>query len=290
MKNESFERNEKLIRQKYREYLIPSVFTAAALSLASVVDSAIVGNLVGTEELGGIGACSPVIALINAFFLLFTIGGATKASIALGERNTEKANQCFSISILLGLAISAVFIVVMLVLAEPVSYLLAGRDEGLAAYVIQYYRPILFVFPALFMTIGMSQYMRIDGYPKTASYIALASNAVNLVLDYCLIRFAGFGLTGASLSTVLGYVAGIGLVIPYLFSKKRSFRFVNPFKNAFFPRMGEILSGGSSRFFLNISDFFKRSIMNLLVVFYLGVTTEITARMTPISEKKTSGR
>ena len=264
------ERDARLIRQKYREYLIPAVLTSAALALASVVDSAIVGNLLGAKELAGIGACSPIIAIINALFLLFAMGGATKASIALGERKKDKADTYFSVTVIVGLLVAAAFVLVMELVAEPVTLLLSKNDPELAAMTMRYYRPIVFVFPALLIAMGIPQFIRIDGHPKMASYIALVSNGINLIFDYVLIKYFDAGLMGASLSTVLGYLLGAGLVVPWLLSKKRSFHLVNPFKAGFFRDMAEVFSGGSSSFFMNLSDFFKRMLLNIIVLYYLG--------------------
>ena len=46
-----YNRNAKLIQEKYREYLIPSVLSSAALAVASLVDSMLVGSLLGEESL-----------------------------------------------------------------------------------------------------------------------------------------------------------------------------------------------------------------------------------------------
>ncbi|MBO4396087.1 MAG: hypothetical protein J5819_07050 [Eubacterium sp.] len=270
MNDSGYSRNARLIQIKYREYLIPSVLTSAALACASVVDSAIVGNLLGERELAAIGACSPIIALVNALFMIFNIGGSTKASVAMGEHDRESADRYYSVDIIVGLLVSAVFIVGMLIAAKPITYMLSGSDEKLASLVIMYFRPVPFLLPALFLTLGMAQFMKIDGKPKMASYIALVSNAINLVLDYVLIKFVGLGLTGASLSTLLGYVFGIALVLPWFLSKDKSFHFVNPFKGKFFSCLKTVLVGGSSRFFYHVSDFFKRIILNAIVLYCLG--------------------
>ncbi len=270
MSSSDFARNDKLIQQKYREYLIPAVLTSATLALASTVDAAIVGNLLGAEELAGIGGCTPVIAIINALTMLFMIGGITCASVALGERKRDQANRFFTITILSEVIVSVLFVALMEPFADPITMLLANRDAELASMIMQYYRPILFVYPALVISLVPSQFMRLDGYPKMASYIMLVSNAINLILDYVFIKFFGMGLTGASLSTVLGYTLGASMVLIWVFSKNRSFRLTNPFKSNFFTELRAVLKGGSSECFMNISDFFKRILLNMIVLHYLG--------------------
>ncbi len=265
------ERNNKLIQEKYREYLIPSVLSSAALAVASLVDSMLVGQLLGKDALAGVGACSPIVALGNAAFLVFSVGGSTTASIALGERDTVKAKRCYTVSIYFGMMLIIALALVMELFAGPLCLAMCYGDRSLASAMIGYYRPLLFVFPALFMTLGVAQYMRIDGHPKMGSYIAVASNIVNLILDYIFIKYLNLGITGASLSTLCGYLAGLFLVIPWLLNKDKPFGIVRTGKELI-PLLKEIFSAGSSRFFLSIADFLKRFFLNSLILKFLGNT------------------
>ena len=261
-----YARDSRLIQKKYAEYILPSVLSTAALSVASMVDNILVGNLLGGTALSGVGACSPVIALINALFMLFTVGGATCASVAQGQREREKADAFFTLSLSIGFAVMVLFVAVMELAARPVCALMCRADPSLAPLMLAYLRPVLFVGPALFLTLGFSQFMRLDGRPKAASVVALVSNLVNLALDYIFIRFLNLGLTGAGLSTTLGYVAGIVCVLPWLRSKERTFR-LTALRPELLP---QVLSSGSSRMLVNLCDFAKRQILNTLVLGSLG--------------------
>ncbi len=266
-----YKRNAKLIQEKYWQYLGPAVMSAAALAVAALVDNMMVGQLLGAEPLAGIGACSPVIQLVNAVFLVFSIGSSTNASIALGQRDREKANRLYTVGIWFGLFVSLVFVAVMELVGPPLCMLLANNDATLIPYVLDYYRPILFVTPCLFLTLGVAQYMKIDGHPKMASYIAVVANVVNLGFDYCFISkdLLNWGVMGASLSTVCGYVVATCMVVPYLRSKEKSFHRV-PLAGSFGSTLKEVFSAGSARFFQKLADFLKRYVLNSLVLFFLG--------------------
>lgn len=265
----TFKRNPKLIQQKYREYLFTSVMTSSALALADIVDNAMIGNLLGSDELAAFGACSPVVLIVNALFYLLATGGSAKAAIALGERKKNAANTFFTLSILFGIPVLLLLSFIAELFAGPISLLLSGNDSLLAAMVCDYYRPIVFVCPALLASLGTAQFMMIEGYARAASIIALVSNGINLVLDYVLIRYAGMGLTGAALSTVLGYVGGTMLVVPWLLSKKKSFRYTSPFRNGITGYVTEILSAGTPHFLMYLSVFINRVIMNAILLHYM---------------------
>ncbi len=264
-----YSRTGTLIQKKYHEYLLPAVMSAAALAVASLVDSMLVGNLLGPEALAGVGACSPFIALGNAMFLIFSVGGSTCASVALGECDRKKANLCYSTGVYFGFFCVTIIVLIMEAFSPVICSLMCYGNEGLTANMLSYLRPLLFVFPTLFLTLGIAQYMRIDGHPKMGSYIAVGSNAVNLVLDYIFLKYLNMGVTGAGLSTLCGYIFGIFMVLPWLLSKDRSFKAVNPLPELI-PTVKEVFSAGSARFFLHLADFGRRFFLNSIVLFHLG--------------------
>lgn len=266
-----YERSAKLIQEKYRQYLVPAVMSTAALAVAALVDDMMVGLLLGAEPLAGIGACSPVIQLINAVFLVFSIGSSTNAAIALGHRDSERVNRLYTVGIWFGFLVSLVFVALMELAGPALCGFLGQHNETIMPYILDYYRPLLFVAPCLFLTLGVAQYMKIDGHPKMASYIAIVANVINLGFDYCFIsgNLLNWGVTGASASTVCGYLAAILMVVPYLRSKEKSFHRVR-LSGMLWPCLKEIFSAGSARFFQKLADFLKRYTLNSLVLYFLG--------------------
>ena len=264
-----YERSGHIIRQKFREYLLPTVMTSMAISMASVVDGIIVGILLGEVALAAVGLSGPIIFCINLIYMLFAVGGLTCASISLGKRDFHMANQFFSLSIGGGLGAMCIFLAVMQVILHPLSISLAGGDVQLAALTESYLRPLLFTGPAMMFSSGMAIFIRMDGNPKASAAIVMIANAVNLVLDYVLIRFLDTGIAGAGLSTTLGYVAGSAIVIPYLANKKRSFHFVRPGKTIL-KTLRDILKSGMSKAVSQVCNLVRSLVINAVIVASLG--------------------
>ena len=264
-----YERSGHIIRQKFKEYLLPTVMTSMAISMASVVDGIIVGSLLGEVALAAVGLSGPIIFCINLIYMLFAVGGLTCASISLGKRDFHMANQFFSLSIGGGLGAMCIFLAVMQVILHPLSISLAGGDLQLAALTESYLRPLLFTGPAMMFSSGMAIFIRMDGNPKASAAIVMIANAVNLVLDYVLIRFLGTGIAGAGLSTTLGYVAGSAIVIPYLANKKRSFHFVRPGKTIL-KTLRDILKSGMSKAVSQVCNLVRSLVINAVIVASLG--------------------
>lgn len=264
-----YERNQLLITRKYKEYLFSAILMSSAISLATVVDSMLVGMLLGSTALSAVGLASPVIYGINLLYLLFCVGGLTSASIVKGRRDLKSANQLFTMSFAGCLVSVILYAIVMLAVSDPLSAALAQGNAEVQVLVKDYLRMIVLAGPPLAFSFGLAQFHRVDGNPKAAATVALVSNAVNLVLDYVLIRFAGMGIAGAGLSTGLGYVVGMLLVLPYLFSKKRTFRFAWPGR-ALWARLLEVVRVGLPKGLNQGTSLLRSMVLNTIIMASLG--------------------
>ncbi len=263
------ERTGTLVQNKFSEYLFPTIMTSLAMSLAGVIDGAIVGNLLGDEALAIIGISAPIIFCINTIYMLFAIGGMSAAAIARGEMNEKRANQAFTVTIVGGLAVMAVFVLIVQLLMEPISLSLVAGDEDLAQMLSDYLRPIVFTGPALLFSAGLALFLRQDGKPQMSGIIIIVANAVNLVFDYILIEFLNTGIMGAGLSTTLGYVVGGLIIMPYLFSKQRTFRFdLSGLKHLEVPL--EIFKTGLPKALVQVSSILRALVLNSIIVTTLG--------------------
>ena len=256
-----YERTGKLIREKFREYLLPTIMTSMAVSMASVVDGAIVGNLLGDTALAAVGLAGPIIFCINLIYMLFGVGGLTCASIARGKREMNQANLIFTLTIGVGMAIMLLFSFVMQFVIPPLSLSLAGGDTSLASMLESYLRPLVFTGPALMFSSGMALFIRTDGQPKSSAVVVIIANVVNLVFDYVLIRFFNVGIWGAGFSTTLGYICGAAIVLPYLHSKKRreSLR-----------TLANILGTGLPKGVIQIANILRSLALNSIIISFLG--------------------
>ena len=63
-------RNGNIINKKYLEYFLPTVLTAMANNIAIMVDSVLVGQLVGSTSMAAINLLSPVTQLYFSLTIL----------------------------------------------------------------------------------------------------------------------------------------------------------------------------------------------------------------------------
>ena len=87
-------RNEKLIKTKLWQYLLPSVVLTASLQIGNVVDTMLVGNLLGTDAMSAvkIGMTADNIMELPGYVL--AVGGSVAAGMLLGRRERVRI-VCF---------------------------------------------------------------------------------------------------------------------------------------------------------------------------------------------------
>jgi Na+-driven multidrug efflux pump len=114
-----YARNQLLVTHKFREYLLSALLMSSAISLATVVDSIIVGRLLGSVALSAVGLAAPIIFGLNLIYLLFSVGGLTTASIVKGRRDHKTADQLFTVSLVTGLVCISLYALGIFLLADP---------------------------------------------------------------------------------------------------------------------------------------------------------------------------
>ena len=113
--------------------------TSAAVDVykRQIVDGIFIGRGVGENAIGSINIVNPFIMIVNALYLLVTIGGSAVVAVRHGRGDNEGANHAFmhSFAIMIGLGI--VLMIIGTLFAKPVGYLL-GANEVYIGYVTDY--------------------------------------------------------------------------------------------------------------------------------------------------------
>lgn len=264
-----YERDGQLVQKKFKEYLIPTLLTSMAVSMSAVIDSIIVGNLLGDAALAAVSLSMPLIYGMNMIFMLFGVGGLTCAVVAKGRRESRESNVFFTLSLVLGTIAMVIYWITALLLLTPVTTALSAGDAEMQMLTAAYLAPLLLTAPFFMISSGTALFIRTDGRPKMAAVVTISANVIKLVFSLIFIQFMGMGIAGAGLSTTVGYFFGIFLVLPYFFSKSRSFKFIRAtakdLKNT-----AEMLKKGFPKSLMQGTFFLRSVILNSLVMLSLG--------------------
>jgi len=200
---------------------IPTVVAQLINMLYNIVDRIYIGHMPGDGSLAltGVGVCMPIIMLVSAFAALVSSGGAPRASIFMGEKDTESAEKtlgnCFSLQIVVSIILTAV-----LLIWNKDLLLAFGASENTIGYATDYMS--IYAIGTLFvqMTLGMNTFITAQGF-TTVSMVSVIIGAVcNIVLDPIFIFGFQMGVKGAALATIISQMLSCVWIISFLCGKK----------------------------------------------------------------------
>ena len=208
-----------------RKLAIPTVLAQLVNMLYNIVDRIYIGRMpeVGDLALTGVGLCMPIILIVSAFAALVSGGGAPRASIFMGQRRIDEAEEamggCFTLQIVASLVLTAVF----LLWSRDFLVAFGGSKhtiEYAAAYMNIYALGTLFVQ----LTLGMNAFISAQGFTRTSMLSVVIGAVCNIVLDPLFIFVLDMGVRGAALATIISQAASCTWILCFLFGKKTRLR------------------------------------------------------------------
>ena len=217
-------RNGNLLYRKYREFFIPTILAGVASSMSIIIDSILVGNMLGPNEMASVNLCMPVMQFFYMISVLIGMGASTLIAIQLGKRNRSMANRYFNLSFIL---VCLIGFLLTLGGAFSVDYLarFIASDDSLLPLVKSYLIPLLWGNWVIILLPASVYVLRTDGFVRLASSVLVVANLFNLLLDVLFMGPLQMGILGSSLATVCGYTIGAGVLATYVFSTHRSLSF-----------------------------------------------------------------
>ncbi len=217
-------RNGNIINKKYFEYFLPTVLVALANNIAIMVDSIIVGNMLGSVSMAAINVLTPVTQLYFSMTILFGLGASTLISFAKGKNDKAAADATFTTTAVLLVILSAVFMIVQFAFLNNIAARLTPI-ETLRSDLLKYYIPFIIGTPFSLLLPSAVHCIRSDGRPKFASNLIIISNAINLFMDIVLMGPFKMGIAGSAIATVIGNVIAFCIMLTHFKNKKNTLRF-----------------------------------------------------------------
>lgn len=193
---------------------LPALGTLLVEPLLSLADTAFVGRL-GVAELGGVGVAT---VLLKGCFALFNFLAASTTPLVAtkGEDAPGIVVQSLYIAALFG----GVLALILYGLAPVACKTIAGAASSkVVPHAVVYARWRAIAAPALLMGYVLSGAYRGLQDTVTPLFVALAANAVNLVLDYVSIFVFGWGVAGAAIATSVAQVLNVIGLLAIMFQR-----------------------------------------------------------------------
>ncbi len=260
------QRNERLLNTKIHQYLIPGIMMSLSLQLGNILDTVMVGNLLGTDAMTAVALSIPVETILQIPGYCLGTGGAIAVGIMLGRREREKASGLFTLTFFVTLFLGLVFSALAFIAAPPLGEILAAK-AGVAAYTADYILVSMLGAPFIGIGLLMSSYLGAENHPELSSAYLILSNVINLVLDFVFLKYTSLGTKGAALSTILGFALGMVVFVKYIHSPKRMIGFV---KSPPVSLLKEALVTGAPVFVFMAMSFVKSLGLNMIIIHLTG--------------------
>ena len=141
------ERKGIIINQQFMKFFFPTILMTMALSLSTVIDGIIVGNILGPDALAAVNLVLPITLLFNSVYVLIGVGGSTLYSVALGKRQKERARELFTVSVLTMIFTAIVICLLGLYACGPLAKALTVHARDLTELVFDYLRVVMLASP-----------------------------------------------------------------------------------------------------------------------------------------------
>ena len=264
---------------------IPTVLAQLVNMLYNIVDRIYIGRmpLDGDLALTGVGLCMPIILIVAAFAALVGGGGAPRASIFMGQKRTEEAEEamggCFTLLIAVSLVLTAA-----LLLWNRQFLMAFGGSPNTIEYAVGYMN--IYALGTVFvqLTLGMNAYISAQGFTRVSMISVIIGAACNIVLDPLFIYGFHMGVRGAALATILSQAISCAWVLRFLFGKKTFLRLRGKYLRIRWKVVAPCLALGLASFIMQSSESVISMCFNASLQTYggdiaVGAMTILTAVM-----------
>lgn len=215
------------------KFSLPMLFGNIFQQLYNLVDSIIVGQFVGANALGAVGATGSITWLLFSLCLGLSIGIGILIAQFFGANNEENVKKSIANSVYIVVISGLVMSIVGVLVARPVLMLLK-TPQAIIEDSITYMKIVSAGTIAVAAYNAIASILRALGDSKTPLVFLIIASIINVVLDLVLIICFDMGVSGAAYATVFSQaISAIGCITyakmrkPY-FKLKREHLKYNP--------------------------------------------------------------
>lgn len=177
-----------------------------------LIDTKIVGSILGEDALAAVGSVSVLYNLLVGFFNGLTLGFSVITARFYGSNDTKRLKKTVAGGITIGYTIEIVTVGLVVIFLKPILQFL---NVPVQQYEMAYqYIQVLNI--GMFVTLAYNlcaNSLRAIGDSMTPLFFLILSSVANIFLDYLFILYFHMGVMGAGIATVLAQILSVVLCI-----------------------------------------------------------------------------
>ena len=199
-------------------FSIPILFGNIFQQFYNVMDTAIVGNVLGDDALAAVGATSPFFGLVTSLAVGATNGFSMVLARYYGAKDSGGLKQALYITYMLSAAIATVLTALAVLGIRPLLEVL-GTPESIMEDAVSYLR---IAFGGLIITVAYNTFagmMRAIGNSVMPLVFLIIASVINVILDLLFVAGLGMGVAGAALATVIAQFVSVLTSLWYVLTR-----------------------------------------------------------------------
>ena len=170
--------------------------------LYNVVDTVVIGNILGDDALAAVGSTSAVYSLLIGFVFGMSNGFSVVIARFFGAADEEKMHRAVGISAILSVALAVILTAAGFFFLHPMMVFLRTPEEilGMAE---EYLYIVMGLCCVTVLYNTLSGMLRALGNSKIPLYALVIASLVNVVLDILFVGPFGMGVKGAAIATMI---------------------------------------------------------------------------------------
>lgn len=244
-------------------FAFPMICGNLLQQLYNVVDTLIVGQVLGENALAAVGSSYALMTFLTSIFLGMCMGSGAIFSIRYGQKDWDRLKENIFTSFIMIAVFSVVLNIIVFIFIDPIMHLLSVPTD-VYSIMREYLWTIFAGIIAVFLYNFFASLLRAVGNSMVPLIFLGISAIINIILDLFFILYCQWEVEGAAIATVISqWISGIGSMV-YTLVKCPQLR---PSR----AQMKIRLSGLKEIAFASVLTCMQQSVMNLGILMVQGL-------------------
>ena len=254
-----------MIRKLIRQMLAAQTLSALTVSLCLLIDNIMIGRFLGVQAIAAYGLANPVLLIIGAIASLLAAGVQVACSKSLGTGSKEETARGYSSALALGMALSLVFVLLVLLLRGPLATLMGAGTQGeLSDQTRDYLGGFILGAPATMGALVLVPFLQMAGKSSLLIVAVLGMTVSDVAFDLLNVLVLHGGMFGMGLASSLSYYVALIIALLYFLSSRCVFTF--SFRSVSLGKIRELLTGGVPSLFSMASSVMLVFVLNKMLL------------------------
>lgn len=212
-------------------FALPMLAGNVFQQMYNIVDSIIIGKVLGKEALAAVGANFPLIFALISFVVGIAIGATVIISQYFGAKQMDRVKRTID-TLYIFMFFASILITTVGMLFSKYIFQLISLPDDVIPLAVDYFNVYATGFIFFFGFQGTSAILRGLGDSKTPLYFLIISTLTNIGLDLFFVLGLGWGVKGVALATVIAQAGAFFTIVWYL-NRYHTFLDFSPLKMRF---------------------------------------------------------